>query len=349
MTQPSDGQALSDRLREDCADTPDGVALAELILGLAQAAAAISGLIRSGGGDTAFGASNGRVNADGDQQKGLDFLANNLVADALRRTSTAFFASEEEDAIVSLAAEGRFAVAVDPLDGSSNIDANISVGTIFSIFPAVAGDATASFFRPGREQVAAGYVIYGPHTALVMTTGQGTHLFVLDPAGGDFLLRAAHVTIPTATSEFAINASNYRHWHEPIRNFIDDCVAGAEGPREKDFNMRWVASLVAETHRIVTRGGAFLYPADRRKGYEQGRLRLLYEAAPIAFVMEQAGAKATDGSTPILDKVPGLLHQRTPLVFGSAEKVERIASYHGDPDFARDASPLFRRRGLFSA
>jgi fructose-1,6-bisphosphatase I len=349
MDRSSQGAGLQERLGEYCGDTLDGVSLAEVILALAKATASISALIRSDAGSRDLGAAIGRTNADGDGQRDLDFAANALILDGLRETRTAYYASEEEDAILSLSAGGRFAVAVDPLDGSSNIDANISIGTIFSIFPAIEGQATASFFRPGREQVAAGYVIYGPHTALVLTLGRGTHLFVLDPHSGAFRAKAENLRIAPATSEFAINASNYRHWHEPIRNFIDDCVAGADGPRGKDFNMRWVASLVAETHRIVTRGGVFLYPADRRKGYEQGRLRHIYEAAPVAFVMEQAGAQASDGHTPILDKVPGTLHQRTPLIFGSSEKVARIEDYHANPAFARDESPLFRRRGLFSA
>jgi fructose-1,6-bisphosphatase I len=303
----------------------------------------------------AFDAAHGKagedaaVNADGDRQLGLDVIANEIVLSEISSTPTAYFASEEEEAVLSLDPAGSLAVAVDPLDGSSNINANITIGTIFSVFAAVPGEATRSFLRPGHEQVAAGYFAYGPHTALVLTLGKGTHVFALDEASKTFHLVSTAVGIPASTSEFAINASNYRHWHPPVRAFIDDCLAGAEGPRGREFNMRWVASLVAETHRIIMRGGAFLYPADSRKGYESGRLRHVYEAAPIALIVEQAGGRASDGYGPILDNVPKALHGRTPLVFGSAEKIDRIESYHQDPGFARDRSPLFRNRGIFNA
>jgi fructose-1,6-bisphosphatase I len=183
---------------------------------------------------------------------------------------------------------------------------------------------------------------------LVLSVGSGSHIFVLDAESGAFRLAGSHVMIPPSTSEFAINASNYRHWHAPVRTFIDDCIAGTDGPRGKNFNMRWVASLVAETHRIMTRGGVFLYPDDARKGYERGRLRHVYEAAPIAFVVEQAGGRASDGMAPILDRIPSSLHERTPLIFGSRDKVDLIDAYHRQPGLARDLSPLFRSRGLFT-
>jgi fructose-1,6-bisphosphatase I len=321
--------------------------VARVIEALAGVARQIGALIAKGPLGGALGADTGAVNADGDRQKQLDEVANAMVLAALKTTSTAYFASEEEDAILTLDPNGRLAVAVDPLDGSSNIDVNVSIGTIFSIFAASPQGATASLFRPGHEQLAAGYFVYGPHTALVLTTGKGVDLFVLDQDTGGFRLARAGIDIPSAAKEFAINASNYRHWFDPIRIFIDDCIAGAEGPRGKDFNMRWVASLVAETHRIFSRGGVFLYPGDRRPGYERGRLRLIYEAAPIALLVEQAHGAANDGRERILDKVPTSLHERTPLVFGSAEKVRRIATYHTDPDFMRQKSPLFGDRGLF--
>ena len=317
-----------------------------MVAALAAATAKIAGIVRLGPLAGALGAETGVANADGDSTKALDILSNDAVVRALEKSPTAYFASEEEDDILSLKADGAFAVAVDPLDGSSNIDANTSIGTIFSVFPASPAGATDSFFRKGSDQVAAGYAIYGPHTALALTLGEGVELFVLD-ANDRYVHSGLHVTIPNATREYAINASNYRYWREPVRAFIDDCIAGYEGPRAKDFNMRWLASLVGDTHRILQRGGVFLYPADNRPGYEQGRLRLIYEAAPIAMLVEQAGGSATDGHKRILDKTPTKLHERTPLVFGSSEKVTRVTRYHVDPPHHHDRPPLFGERGLF--
>lgn len=322
--------------------------LAETIAALGRATAEIAAIVRLGPlAGAALHADTGAANSDGDRQKKLDVLANEAVLRALGACdAVAYFASEEEDEILTVRSGGGYAVAVDPLDGSSNIDANTSIGTIFSVFPASPDDATGSFFRPGAEQVAAGYAIYGPYTSLVVTLGAGVEIFVL---GDDGCYRRAGLrfSIPKNTREYAINASNYRYWREPVRDFVDDLVAGAEGPRGKDFNMRWLASLVGETHRILLRGGVFLYPADKRPGYEKGRLRLIYEAAPIAFVIEQAGGAATDGRMRMLDKVPMSLHERTPLVFGSADKVARVTRYHSDPTHQRARSPLFGERGLF--
>lgn len=323
--------------------------VAGAIMALVDGALGISALVRQGPLAGALGGEAGGSNPDGDSQKKLDITANALIVEALSKASIRYYASEEEEAILTLDEAGRLAIAVDPLDGSSNIDVNISIGTIFSIYRASDDGASETFFRPGREQVAAGYFVYGPHAALVLTTGNGTQLFVLDPSDQAFKLVDDHLRIVPATSEFAINASNYRHWRDPVRTFIDDCLRGTEGPRGRDFNMRWVASLVAETHRIFSRGGVFLYPADQRPSYTRGRLRLLYEAAPIAFLVEQAGGMAIDGVDRILDLVPRELHQRTPLIFGSAEKVKRLQRYHTDPRFTRDPSPLFNTRGLFSA
>ncbi|WP_322096505.1 class 1 fructose-bisphosphatase [Pelagibius marinus] len=343
------GMSLPAYLAETGAAAPRLQAAAETVAALATAAVEIAKLTAKGPLAGALGEATGAANADGDVQKALDVQANELVLSALHDAPVAYFASEEEDAILTLAPDAPVAVAVDPLDGSSNIDVNVSIGTIFSIFPTNPEGATASFFRPGEEQLAAGYFVYGPHTALVLTLGQGVDLFVLDPDDHEFRLARSGLTIPAAATEFAINASNSRHWFPPIRTFIDDCLEGAEGPRGKNFNMRWVASLVAETHRIFSRGGVFLYPADRRPGYEKGRLRLIYEAAPIAFLAEQAGGAATDGIERILLKVPGELHQRTPLVFGCAERVHLIVGYHVEPTLVRDTPPLFRERGLFSS
>jgi fructose-1,6-bisphosphatase I len=241
-------------------------------------------------------------------------------------------------------------VAIDPLDGSSNIDANVSIGTIFSVLPAPTGassiDARA-FLQPGTNQLAAGYALYGPQTMLVLTLGAGTHVFTLDRTRDTFRLTAAHLSIPPVTREFAINASNQRHWDEPIRIYVDDCLRGAEGPRGQDFNMRWIASMVAEAHRVLTRGGIYLYPADGRYGYSRGRLRLLYEASPIASLIEQAGGAASTGHGRILELEPRSLHERVPLLFGSREEVARLDRYHLDPHPIGERSPLFGRRGLF--
>ncbi|WP_461307593.1 class 1 fructose-bisphosphatase, partial [Albidovulum sp.] len=251
---------------------------------------------------------------------------------------------EEREAVASLDPAGSLALAIDPLDGSSNIDTNVSIGTIFGIYPA-ADTAQGSFLRPGRDLLAAGYVIYGPQCCLVVSFGDGVLKHVLDPETGRFRLLGRVAPIPAESTEYAINASNYRHWPAPIRAYVDDRIAGSEGPMGRDFNMRWIASLVAETHRILTRGGIFLYPQDSRKGYGRGRLRLVYECAPIGFLIEQAGGGATDGIEPILDQVPDDLHARTPFVFGSANKVARVRSYHDLPE--QEQSPLFGKRGLF--
>ena len=282
-------------------------------------------------------------NSDGDTQKALDLIADHAVVAALQGGPVRWYASEERDEVIAMTDGAPLALAIDPLDGSSNIDVNVSIGTIFSILPALDG-ALESFLRPGRDQLAAGYVIYGPQTAMVLTLGQGTSLWVLDPDTQRFE-PAGPLVIPPRSNEFAINVSNYRHWSPPVRAYIDDCLAGETGPRDKNFNMRWVASLVAETHRIITRGGIFLYPADARRGYDSGRLRHVYECAPIALLVEQAGGVATDGCDPILDRVPQALHERTPLVFGTPDKVHRIAAYHDLPP--QEVAALFGHRGLF--
>ncbi len=283
-------------------------------------------------------------NADGDGQKALDVLADEMFADALRGCSVRWYASEEQTGVVELDRSGTLALAIDPLDGSSNIDVNVSIGTIFSIFDAK-DDGEGSFLRPAEEQRAAGYFIYGPQTALVVTFGDGVFQFVMDPLTRQFGAAGRISPLSEDADEYAINASNYRHWHSPVRAYIDDCLAGIDGPRAKNFNMRWVASLVAETHRILNRGGVFLYPADKREGYANGRLRMVYEGAPIAMLIEQAGGTATDGCDAILKKSAPALHARTPLVFGSRQKVDRIATYHDLP--GNEASALFGTRGLF--
>ncbi len=319
--------------------------VAQVVGAIAAVAARLSTLISQGALHGRLDAEVGR-NADADAQKALDVIADAALAEALAACPVRWLASEERERVVALAPEGELAVALDPLDGSSNIDANVSIGTIFALYPAAA-EGPASFLRPGREQIAAGYFVYGPQTLLLLTLGQGVALFVLDRTQVRFLRADRTLTIPQTASEFAINASNYRHWSKPIRAYIDDCLSGEEGPRGKDFNMRWVASLVAETHRIMMRGGIFLYPADARAGYQDGRLRLLYECAPIAFLVEQAGGAATDGCDRILDQTPASLHARSPFVFGSADKVARVAAYHDLPE--SEVAPLFGKRGLFTA
>ena len=244
------------------------------------------------------------------------------------------------------------ALAIDPLDGSSNIETNAAIGTIFSIrrrLGDAAADSLASFFGSGRGQLAAGFLIYGPQLALVLTLGSGTHIFVYSPSERSFRLAAAPCAIPLKTPEFAINAANYRHWAEAVRLYFDDCLKGGHGPREAEFNMRWLASLVGDAYRILIRGGVFLYPSDRRRGYAKGRLRLVYEAHPIAMLIEQAGGAATDTIEPILDVAATDLHQRTPLVFGSANEVVRIGRYHTLPSQIAERAPLFGKRGLFRA
>lgn len=285
-------------------------------------------------------------NTGGDEQKALDLMADDAFRIALAGTGVRWYASEERETVEQIDPDGGLAIAIDPLDGSSNIDVNVSIGTIFGLSRA-ADTGEASVLRPGTSLVASGYFIYGPQTALVVTFGHGVKQFILDRAAGVFRPTDVVPSIPPKASEFAINASNYRHWSKPIRAYIDDCIAGDQGPRAKNFNMRWVASLVAETHRIMCRGGIFLYPGDSRKGYERGRLRMVYECAPIALLVEQAGGKATDGTHRILDLAPDALHARTPFVFGTAEKVDRVIAYHDLPE--EEVSALFGNRGLFRA
>ena len=248
---------------------------------------------------------------------------------------------------------GAILTTIDPLDGSSNIDVNGTVGSIFSVLRCAEGvtEPTAmDFLRPGTEQVCAGYAIYGPTTMLVLTLGRGVYGFTLDRELGEFILTHPDLRIAAETSEFAINASNERFWEPPVKRYISECLAGASGPRAKDFNMRWIASLVAEVHRILLRGGLFMYPKDSKDPAKAGRLRLLYEANPMAYLVEQAGGVASTGRGRILEVGPEGLHQRVPVILGSKDEVERIARYHGEHDRGVDqpyTSPLFNTRSLF--
>jgi fructose-1,6-bisphosphatase I len=225
--------------------------------------------------------------------------------------------------------QGEYLLLFDPLDGSSNIDVNVSIGTIFSVLkkPEGAGVSEQDFLQAGAKQVAAGYCIYGPQTTLVLTVGDGVALFTLDREQGSFVLTQRKLTIPEDTKEFAINMSNMRHWDEPVKRYIDECLQGKAGPRGKDFNMRWIASMVADVHRILTRGGVFLYPWDKREPEKAGKLRLMYEANPMGWLVEQAGGAASTGTQRILDIVPNQLHQRVSVILGSKNEVERAASY----------------------
>lgn len=309
----------------------DGVAgpAARVALALAGAAAQLSQMIARPRLAGRLGAATGGANSDGDAQRQLDIMAEDLCQGALRGAGVGPYLSEETEGAVTLDPEGEVAVAIDPLDGSSNIDVNGVIGTIFSLLPAAPGmEPEAAFAQPGRVQIGAGLFIYGPQTTLLLGMGRGVDLFTLDRDTGEFLLSDESLEIPTGAAEYAINASNQRHWREPVRRYVEDCVLGAEGPHGKTHNMRWNGSLVADALRIFLRGGVFLYPSDARKGYEQGRLRLLYEANPVAFLAEHAGGAATDGERAILDIVPTRLHQRIPLVMGSADMVEAVRSYH---------------------
>lgn len=279
---------------------------------------------------------------DGDGQKVLDVMAHEMLREALSNGFVRDFASEEAVTPEILHADGTLAVAVDPLDGSSNIDTLAPIGTIFSILPAV---GETPFLQPGRNQLAAGFLIYGPQTAFVLTLDEGTRIFTLHPEQNIFMTAGGDIQVPAQTQEYAINASNRRHWEPAIDGYIDELLQGASGPRKADFNTRWLASMVADAYRILIRGGVYLYPGDQRQGYGEGRLRLIYEANPIALLMERAGAAATDGKADILDIVPISLHQRSPLVFGATSEVARIAAAYAAPRL--QDSPLFNRRSLF--
>ena len=334
-------------------DPPDErrAAIVATIRQLTQAATKVRNAINQGALGTAFAGTRG-ANADGDVQKDLDVFADDIFLDAMRRSPVALYASEELEQPVLLDRQAPLAIAIDPLDGSSNIDTNVSVGTIFSLLPAIGApdvDPAASFLQAGANMLGAGFFIYGAQLALVLSLGSGTHVFVHSTRLGTFVQAYESRIIPQKTQEFAINAANYRHWDEAVRLYVDDCLEGTEGPREKDFNMRWIASLVAECYRILMRGGVFLYPGDQRRGYSQGRLRLVYEANPIAYLIEQAAGAATDAITRILEIEPESLHQRVPVVFGSAREVARIARYHTEPSAIGERAPLFSRRGLFRA
>jgi fructose-1,6-bisphosphatase len=311
-------------------------------------------------GRGALGAEQGSadsINVQGEPQMKLDVISN----DIFLRTHEygghlAGMVSEELEQPYQIPAEyplGKYLLTFDPLDGSSNLDVNAPVGSIFSVLKAPRGSCpptAADFLQPGSQQLCAGYAIYGATTMLVLTLGRGVHGFTLDRGFGEFVLTHPNMTIPAETSEFAINASNERFWEPPVRRYVLECLAGHGGVRGKDFNMRWIASLVAEVHRILIRGGLFMYPKDTKQPGKSGRLRLLYEANPMAMIVEQAGGSASWGRGRVLDLVPTGLHQRVPLILGCKSEVERLELYHLEHDQGLDriySSPLFKERSLF--
>ncbi len=285
-------------------------------------------------------------NVQGEVQKQLDIIANEVLIEANEWGGhLAAMASEEMDSIYVVPnrfPQGEYLLMFDPLDGSSNIDVNVSIGTIFSVLrkPNDKSDviepvSEQDFLQAGARQVAAGYCVYGPQTTLVLTVGNGVAMFTLDREQGSFVLTKENVQIPADTKEFAINMSNMRHWDAPVKRYVDECLAGKEGPRGKDFNMRWVASMVADVHRILTRGGIFMYPWDKREPEKAGKLRLMYEANPMSWLVEQAGGAATNGRQRILDIAPDKLHQRVSVILGSKNEVERVTQYHLEADAAK--------------
>ena len=277
----------------------------------------------------------GTGNVQGEVQKKLDIIANEVLIEANEWGGhLAGMASEEMEGIYVVPnrfPKGEYLLLFDPLDGSSNIDVNVSIGTIFSVLKMPEDDRgvdEGDFLQAGHKQVAAGYCVYGPQTTLVLTVGDGVAMFTLDSEQGSFVLTQEDVRIPEDTKEFAINMSNMRHWDAPVKRYIDECLAGKDGPRGKDFNMRWIASMVADVHRILTRGGIFMYPWDKREPEKPGKLRLMYEANPMSWLVEQAGGAATNGRQRILDVQPKKLHERVSVILGSKNEVERVTAYH---------------------
>ncbi len=305
-----------------------------LISAIADVSQSISAAVHKGALGGVLGSA-GSENVQGETQKKLDIIANDMILDALAATGVvAGMASEELDdcSPVPGHSDRPFLVLFDPLDGSSNIDVNVSIGTIFSVLPNPdVGEITnESFLQPGTEQLAAGYVVYGPQTSLVLTFGRGVVAFTLDREAGQYVQTSESMDVPEDTKEFAINMSNQRHWYKPVQRYIAELLEGKTGVRGKDFNMRWIASMVADVHRVLTRGGIFMYPKDLRDPNKPGKLRLMYEANPMSMLVEQAGGKSFDATQRILDIQPTDLHQRCAVMLGSANEVQRVSDYHKD-------------------
>ncbi|MFG6447815.1 class 1 fructose-bisphosphatase [Roseateles sp. BYS180W] len=349
---------LSKFLIEQLREHPEGADLGALLVDVAAAVKSIAAMTAKGALGGFLGALE-HTNVQGEQQKKLDVLADEAVQRACDwGGQLAGLVSEEHEAPLPLAQtdatrRGALLLVYDPLDGSSNTDVNGAVGTIFSVLRHSAGTPVVAqdFLQSGTQQVAAGYALYGASTMLVLTVGQGTHGFTLDREVGNFILTHAHLRIPEDSSEYAINASNARFWEPPVHRYVSECQAGRSGVRERDFNMRWIAAFVAEVHRILMRGGVFLYPKDGRDPAKPGRLRLLYEANPMAWLVEQAGGAASTGRGRLLELAPSALHQRVPVILGSRQEVQRLERYHREHDAGADqpfVSPLFNERSLFA-
>jgi fructose-1,6-bisphosphatase I / sedoheptulose-1,7-bisphosphatase len=345
---------LSKFLIQQLDGSEESRSLAALMVDIASAVKAISAMTAKGALAGILGSLESE-NVQGEVQKKLDVLSNDAFVNTFALGGlVAGLASEEMDAPVVIEGGGKksFLAVFDPLDGSSNIDVNVSVGSIFSVLRAPRDRAPEpkDFLQAGRMQVAAGYAVYGPSTMMVITVGKGTHGFTLDREVGNFILTHPDIRVPEETSEFAINTSNERFWEPPVQRYVAECKAGKTDVRGRDFNMRWIASMVAEVHRILMRGGVFMYPKDTKDPSKPGRLRLLYEASPMGLVVEQAGGIVSTGRQRILDVVPDTVHQRIGVILGSKNEVERIERYHREHDSGTDerySSPLFKERSLF--
>lgn len=305
--------------------------LQDLLLALVNTCSTLSHEVAQGALIGLLGSA-GSGNVQGEVQQKLDIIANDQLMDGVKECkSLAGLASEEMELPVAVQGTGDYLLLFDPLDGSSNIDVNVSIGTIFSILKKQDPSTplqTSDFLLSGRHQVAAGYVVYGPQTTMALTLGDGVVMFTLNKEAGEFLLTKDAVTISPSTKEFAINMSNMRHWADPVRRYVEECLAGTTGVRDKDFNMRWIASMVADVHRVLSRGGVFMYPWDKRDPKKAGKLRLMYEANPMSFLVEQAGGASINGTQTIMDLQPTGLHERVSVMLGSKEEIERLKQYH---------------------
>ncbi|MBU3555099.1 class 1 fructose-bisphosphatase [Polynucleobacter sp. UB-Piko-W3] len=317
------------------ATKPKGVAipagLQDLLLAVVNTCSTLSHEVAQGALIGLLGSA-GSGNVQGEVQQKLDIIANNQLMEGVKGCqSLAGLASEEMELPVAVQGTGDYLLLFDPLDGSSNIDVNVSIGTIFSILKKQDPNAplqTSDFLLSGRHQAAAGYVVYGPQTTMALTLGDGVVMFTLNKETGEFLLIKEAVTISPSTKEFAINMSNMRHWADPVRRYVEECLAGTTGTRDKDFNMRWIASMVADVHRVLSRGGVFMYPWDKRDPKKAGKLRLMYEANPMSFLVEQAGGASINGTQTIMDLQPTDLHERVSVMLGSKEEIDRLKQYH---------------------
>jgi fructose-1,6-bisphosphatase I len=307
------------------------VGLQDLLLAVVNTCSTLSHEVAQGALIGLLGSA-GSGNVQGEVQQKLDIIANDQLIDGVKGCkSLAGLASEEMELPVAVQGTGDYLLLFDPLDGSSNIDVNVSIGTIFSILKKQDPSApmqTSDFLLSGRHQVAAGYVVYGPQTTMALTLGDGVVMFTLNKETGEFLLIKDAVTISPSTKEFAINMSNMRHWADPVRRYVEECLAGSTGVRDKDFNMRWIASMVADVHRVLSRGGVFMYPWDKRDPKKAGKLRLMYEANPMSFLVEQAGGASINGTQTIMDLKPTGLHERVSVMLGSKEEIDRLKQYH---------------------